>query len=127
MSQMRTEKPNNTSGQLNSPDLRFRNSTTLWGSLQLEGYDAGLAAYQEATEHWGRPPSFASTETLGLCMQAYLDTPRYRPRVCTPKIVEEWQAMFLLGWASQVLAAMHSPTHTTSPTEAQQGENRYHY
>ena len=136
MGQMHTEKPNNTSGQLNSPDLRFRNSTTLWGPLQLElinhregterGYDAGQTAYREATELWGTPPGFVSAEQLRLCMQAYLDAPRYKPRVCTPKIVEEWQAMFLLGWASQVLAAMHSPIHTTSPTEAQQGERREH-
>jgi hypothetical protein len=74
----------------------------MWGPLQLTltnhregaelGYEAGQAAYWE-----GGDSSFEEA------MQIYLAAPRYRPRVCTAKIVQEWRAMFLLGWTSGLL------------------------
>jgi hypothetical protein len=86
---------------MTSPDLRFRTSTTMWGPLQLTltnhregaepGYEAGIAAYRQS-----------SNNTVEELMHFYLEAPRYRPRVCTQKIVAEWQAMFLLGWTSQL-------------------------
>jgi hypothetical protein len=88
--------------RMKAADLRLRTSTTMYGPLQLTvvnhrqgselGYEAGIATYRENGN--------CTVEEL---MSFYLETPRYRPRTCTPKIVAEWQAMFLLGWTSQWL------------------------
>lgn len=88
--------------RMKAADLRLRTSATMYGPLQLTivnhrqgselGYEAGQAAYQEKCS--------SPVEEL---MHFYLLAPRYRPRTCTPKIVAEWQAMFLLGWTSQLL------------------------
>jgi hypothetical protein len=74
----------------------------MWGPLLLTltnhregaelGYEAGRAAYQQEGDY-----------RLEDAMQLYLARPRYRPRTCTPKIIAEWQAMFLLGWTSWLL------------------------
>jgi hypothetical protein len=74
----------------------------MWGPLQLQlvnhrqgselGYEAGIAAYRERHK-----------STFEELMHFYLSAPRYKPRACTPRIVAEWQAMFLLGWTSQWL------------------------
>lgn len=87
--------------RMRSADLRFRTSTTMWGPLQLTltnhcegaelGYEAGQAAYRDESDI-----------SLEEAMQIYLAAPRYRPRVCTAKIGEQWRAMFLLGWTSQL-------------------------
>jgi len=77
----------------------------MWGPLQLTvvnhrqgaelGYEAGIAAYREQC-----------TRTVEELMHLYLEAPRYRPRTCTQKIVAEWQALFLLGWTSQLFEDM---------------------
>ena len=103
---MRTEQTKHT--KLTSPDLRLRTSTALWGPLLITftnhcegaelGFAAGQAAYQEAGDY-----------AISEAMQLYLSMPRHRLRICTPKIIAEWQAMFLLGWTS-VLASELSNT-----------------
>lgn len=97
-----SEPSSTTSGCFTSPDLRLRTSVTMWGPLQLtltnhregveRGYEAGQIAYREDND-----------ETLEEAMHRSLAAPRYRPRTCTPTIIQEWQAMFLLGWTSQLL------------------------
>jgi hypothetical protein len=99
---MRTRQPEDQTGRMTSPDLRFRTSTTIWGPLQLTltnhregaelGYEAGQVAYHQDGDY-----------ALEDAMRFYLEAPRYRPRTCTPTIIQEWQAMFLLGWTSQLL------------------------
>jgi hypothetical protein len=126
MNQMQTEKPNNYGGQLTSPDLRFRTSRTIWGPLRLEvlnhregtekGYEAGQVAYEEESLQ-GLP----TLETLDMLMGLYLRLPRYRPRTCTQKIIDEWRAMFVLGWTSQILASTSS---VIQPTRENNGGNR---
>src|SRR4051794_24642130 len=88
-----------------SPDLKFRDSTTLWGPLQVSihhhrqsaelGYQAGEEAYQTVVRILGQGD--ISTDTLERCMSCYLTTPRFRPRTLTAKIAAEWKAMFVLG------------------------------
>ena len=102
------------SSRLTSPDLRLRESKTLWGPLQITvhthregadlGYDAGEEAYQEAAQRLGH--GFTSSDILDRLMHAYLALPRYRPRQITATIVTEWRALFLLGWTSQLLEAL---------------------
>jgi len=99
---MSTQQHEEQTGRMTSPDLHFRTSTCLWGPLQLTltnhcsgaelGYEAGQAAYHEDSD-----------SALEDAMHRFLETPRYRPRICTPKIIQEWQAMFWLGWTSQLL------------------------
>lgn len=100
---MSTPPPEQQSGSMTSPALHFRTSTTLWGPLHLTltshlagaelGYEAGRAAYYQE----------GSDQTLESAMQRFLAAPRYRPRTCTPRVIAEWQAMFLLGWTSGLL------------------------
>ncbi|MGH2496523.1 MAG: hypothetical protein ACRDIV_17635 [Ktedonobacteraceae bacterium] len=99
--------------KLTSPDLRLRDSTTLWGPLQLTvmkhragtelGYRAGEEAYQAVAQQYRRDIGLPSTEALHTIMETYFALPRHRPRTITAKITDEWRAMFLLGWTSQVL------------------------
>jgi hypothetical protein len=91
--------------RMKAADLRLRTSTTIYGPLQLTivnhrqgaelGYEAGIATYREQCNR-----------TVEELMYFYLEAPRYRPRTCTQKIVAEWQAMFLLGWTSQLFEDM---------------------
>jgi hypothetical protein len=100
--------------KMRSADLRLRTSTTMWGPLQLTltnhrqgaelGYEAGIAAYREQCNR-----------TVEELMYLYLEAPRYRPRVCTQKIVAEWQAMFLLGWTSQLFEDSMNEAGTNGP------------
>jgi|SRR5579859_2151001 len=81
--------------KMRSADLRLRTSTTMWGPLQLTltnhrqgvelGYEAGIAAYREQCS--------SPVEEL---MHFYFEAQRYRPRMCTQKIVAEWQAMLMV-------------------------------
>lgn len=113
-----TQQPQEHTSSMNSPDLRFRTSTALWGPLQLTlvnhregaelGYIAGQAAYHEDND---------SNPEDAMCR--YLEAPRYRPRSCTPTILAEWQAMFLLGWTSGLLEQA-APTARETNDQAQQ-------
>lgn len=108
--------------KLLSPDLRFRTSTVLWGPLQLTlnnhregaelGYEAGKTAYQEE-----------GNTSLEEAMHRYFIAPRYHPYFCTPKIFAEWQAMFLLGWASGLLEEP-APVYQSEQTEIQRRQSR---
>ena len=101
--------------RMTSAELRKRTSEAMWGPLHLTihshcagaelGYAAGLEAYHEQND---------TTFTLEDAMHLYLSQTRYRPRVCTPKIVAEWQALFLLGWSSGLL---ETPMLSTRETE----------
>ncbi len=119
---MRTQPPEEHTGRMTSPDLRFRTSVTMWGPLQLTltnhregaelGYAAGQAAYHEESDY-----------CLEDAMYRYLHTPRYRPRATTPTIIAEWQAMFLLGWTSGLLersASIRTDEQTDEPAHALQ-------
>src|SRR5947207_10630255 len=100
--------------RMKAADLRLRTSTTIYGPLQITivnhqqgaelGYEAGIAAYQEKCH-----------STVEELMYFYLEAPRYRPRACTEKIVAEWQAMFLLGWTSQILEDPMKEVVTNEP------------
>lgn len=93
---MQTER---STSQFKSPDLRFQTSMTMFGPLHLtvsghcEGVDLGYEAGRAACQTMPMYP-------LEDCMQAFFKDSRYRPRVCTNKIIVQWQAMFVLGWAS---------------------------
>lgn len=101
---------------MTSPELRKRTSQVLWGPLHLSinshcagtelGYEAGQAAYREQTD---------ATLSLEEAMQFYLHIPKYRPRTCTPKIIAEWQAMFMLGWSCGLL--LEDPLPLTRETD----------
>ena len=128
--------PPEKQSRLTSPDLRLRDSTALWGPLQITvvnhregtelGYRAGEEAYQALTQQYGRDVGLPSAEALNEIMDAYFAMPRHRPRTITAKIADEWRAMFLLGWTSQVLQApstLHSeialpPTETRPASTA---------
>lgn len=108
-----TRVPEGQNGQVfRSPDLRLRDSSTLWGPLQLticshregveRGYVAGEHAYHEHMQRQGHHTD--AFEGLETSMNVYLTLPMYRPRHRTTKILEEWKAMFLLGWTGQALA-----------------------
>jgi hypothetical protein len=109
-----TQLPDGHRGHLSSPDLKLRDSTTIWGPLQVSihnhrqgaelGYQAGEAAYQDLLHRFGQ--STIGADTLEQYMNGYLTTPRYRPRVLTEKIATEWRAMFVLGWTNQMLEGL---------------------
>ena len=104
--------------QMRAADLRLRTSTTMYGPLQLTivnhrlgselGYEAGRAAYRDGQD-----------DTVENLIQVYLAMPRYAPRVCTPRIVDEWRALFLIGWTSQLLEDSNR-----SVTDEPQGEHQ---
>ncbi|MBA2397053.1 MAG: hypothetical protein H0V70_30395 [Ktedonobacteraceae bacterium] len=106
-----TQLPEGHTGRFTSPDLKLRDSKTMWGPLQISihchrqsaelGYQAGEEAYQEVVRRFGQ--GTISADTLERFMTCYLTTPRYRPRIITEKIVAEWKALFVLGWSNQLL------------------------
>jgi hypothetical protein len=85
----------------------------MWGPLQLtltshrEGaeyaFQAGEDAYERLTQQDRVPGGSFDVSTFVALLDSYLARPRYRPRTITAKIADEWRAMFVLGWASQVL------------------------
>ncbi len=121
-------QPTNKLGKLTSPDLQLRDSVALWGPLQISivrhrvgtelGYQAGETAYQALAQHYGQDVGLPSGEGLNEMMDAYFALPRYRPRTITAKITNEWRAMFLLGWTSQMLQ-IPLFSSTRLPTESQ--------
>jgi hypothetical protein len=94
-----------------SPNLRLRDSMTIWGPLQIAihrhrqgaelGYLAGEEAYQTVVR--AQRQGNISVDGLEHYMACYLTTPKYRPRALTEQIAAEWRAMFILGWSGQLL------------------------
>jgi len=125
--------------KLTSPDLRLRDSTTLWGPLQLTvvkhregtelGYRAGEEAYQHCVQQHGREDvGLPDGEALNRLMDTYFALSRHRPRTITAKITDEWRAMFVLGWTSQVLQApSFGNTDTNWPTASRTAGRAYQY
>lgn len=97
--------------KFSSPNLRLRDSTTIWGHLQItilrhrqgteRGYQAGEEAYQAVVCAHGQ--GNISIDLLEHAMAWYLRRITYRPRVLTDQIIAEWRAMFVLGWTNQLL------------------------
>jgi hypothetical protein len=106
-----TQLPEGRPEKFTSPNLRLRDSMTIWGPLQIAihrhrqgaelGYPAGEEAYQ--TVVCAQRQGNISADMLEHYMACYLTTPKYRPRALTEQIAAEWRAMFILGWTSQLL------------------------
>lgn len=115
-----TQLPDGHREQFHSPDLKLRDSKTMWGPLQMSlhrhrqgaelGYQAGEDAYQELLHRYGQ--GAIDLESLEQWINYYFTAPHYRPRVVTEKIAAEWRAMFLLGWTSQILKGLAYGGHS---------------
>lgn len=101
---------------MQSPNLRFRDSQTLWGPLCFlirshregaeRGYEAGTDAYEQTKHKYGfngQPLGFLTVQSFQDLMDYYLAMPRYRPRQVTGQIIGEWRSLFLLAWIHQVM------------------------
>jgi hypothetical protein len=105
--------------KMSAAELRKRTSQVMWGPLHVTihshcagtelGYEAGQAAYRDHTD---------ATLSLEDAMHVYLTMPKYRPRNCTPKIISEWQALFLLGWSSGLLDDEPPPSRRETDDQA---------
>jgi hypothetical protein len=125
-----TQLPDGHRGHLTSPDLKLRDSKTIWGPLQVSihchrqgaelGYQAGEEAYQDVLHRFSQ--NTITPDALEQYMNGYLTAPRHRPRVLTEKIAAEWRAMFVLGWTNQMLQgfARREPDERQEPTHPYQ-------